>query len=198
MRLRNFMCACALIGNAILLTACTTDTAPATPDTVVSQRGFVWSSERGLQVIPVPNGATSMDVTAMNNDGQVAGYVTLGTGSESYRAFTWSPAGGYTALGSLVGPDGISMALSITDAGDVTGLSEGPHSNSYGAPTGIVLDDAFTWNAQFGIKPIPKVLLSPQFRAIDAGGKLRLPAGLNCVAGMVLLRAQGRFLEEPK
>ncbi len=190
MRIRKCICACNLIGNAILLTACSTDTAPATPDAVVSRRGFVWSSKMGLEVIPVPNGAMSMNVTAMNNDGQVAGYVTLG----GDHAFIWSPSGGYTAIGSLVGPDGISWALSITDAGDVTGLSEGPHTDLYGGPRCCELNDAFTWNAQSGIKPIPMVTRSPEFRPIDAGGKLRLPAGSNCVDLIVGTNARGQAI----
>ncbi len=216
MRLRNIMCSFVLVANVVLLTACSTDPvtfvagasppppptkpAPVTSDTVVTRRGFVWSSETGLEVIPVPKGATSMDVTAMNNGGQVVGYVTLGALSENYRAFTWLPSGGYTALGSLVGPDGISMALSITDAGDVTGLSEGPH---IGYEWGIQLGDAFIWNAQSGIKAIPMgydyasgtpgVALSPEFRPIDAGGKLMLPAGANCVQ-VVRTNARGQAI----
>ena len=205
MRLRNLAWACAVGANAVLINACSTDratsptganpasTAAPPTDAVVTRRSFIWSSDRGLEVIPVPKGATSMDVTAMNNDGEVAGYVTLGTGSENYRAFTWSPSGGYTALGSLVGPNGISVAFSITDAGDVTGLSEGPHSDLHGGPMGIQLRDRFMWNAKSGIKPIQAVPGSPEFRPIDAGGKLLLPTGTNCVQ-VVRTNARGQAI----
>lgn len=207
MRLRNFACACAVGANAVLGNACSTDTVtsarganpastaePRAADAVVTRHGFVWSSERGLEVLPVPANATSMDVSAINNHGQVAGTVTLGASTENYRAFTWSPSGGYTALGSLVGPDGISTASSITDAGDVTGLSEGPSSDLIGGPMGIQLNDAFIWNATSGMKAIPLLPRSPEFKAIDAGGKLMLPTGTNCVDVVVRTNASGQAI----
>ncbi|HUQ46918.1 MAG TPA: hypothetical protein VM053_01595 [Gemmatimonadaceae bacterium] len=133
-----------------------------------------------MTILPLPTSAASMDVTDMNDDGLVVGYVTVGQGTESYRGFIWTEAGGYTALGSLVGPDGISMALSVNDAGDVNGLSEGPHSNLYGGPMGIVLGDAFVWNAKSGMKSAPLIVAGPWFKPSDEAGNLTLPMGANC------------------
>lgn len=157
-----------------------TSTPGTSTTTVKGRRGFIWSAESGLKVIPLPSYATSMDVTGMNNEGKIVGYVTLGEGTERYRAFIWSNTDGFKALGSLVGLDGISMALSIDDSGAVKGLSEGP-STKFNGPMGIYLEDAFEWTANSGMKPVNPVKGFPGFEAASAGGKLRLAPGEDCL-----------------
>lgn len=194
MLFRKIVCGCAVAVPAVLIAACSpTDQttfvvggshSPSTPDTPVTtvraSRGFLWSEGGGLEEIPLPSYATSMNVTGMNNGGQVVGYVTLGEGTERYRAFIWSALDGFKALGSLVGPDGISMALTIDDAGTVRGLSDGPSANLNGG-VGIYLDDAFEWTANSGMKPVNMVKGFPGFEPASAGGKLKLASGSDCL-----------------
>lgn len=149
-----------------------------------AHRSFTWTHETGLHVIALPARATSMDVTALNDEGQAAGYVTHGEGTENYRAFTWSESAGYTAIGSLSGPDGISLALSISGAGEVMGVSEGPSTRTNG-PMGIQLGDFFSWTAHSGMRPVPHPTGFSEIKPVSAGGKLILPDWTNCyeVAG---------------
>jgi probable HAF family extracellular repeat protein len=55
----------------------------------------------------------------VNASGEVVGYGD--TSSGHFRAFTWSPSGGMTMLGTLGGLD--SWAMGINDSGEVTGHS---------------------------------------------------------------------------
>jgi hypothetical protein len=118
----------------------------------VDGRAFVWTRETGAREIPVPAHATSMTVTDINDAGQVVGHVAM-LSDEDTRAFMWSAADGYRPLGSLIGPDGISLALALNDSGTVSGLSFGPSSTMSG-PMGLFLGDAFVWNARSGMKAV--------------------------------------------
>jgi len=123
-----------------------------------------------------------MVVTGINNAGQVVGYITMGYDlAGNTRAFTWSQAGGYVELGSLVGPYGFSTAVAINDAGVVSGVSNGPSSiplPGYGGD--FDLRDPFVWTAGSGIKPIDG--LSDISAILQING-----------AGTVLSQSRGRY-----
>lgn len=189
MQLRHILKIFSLTLSATLVAACsTTDTVataaveasapkPVAPDNVATSSGFIWSPELGLQVIPLPSYATSMHVTDMNNAGQVVGYVNAGGGSENYRAFFWSRTSGFKAIGSLVGPDGISLAGTINDAGEVRGLSEGP-STIWNGPMGVVPQDNFVWTEAGGIRPASG---DSQNSGLSSRPRnLVLPSGMDC------------------
>ena len=156
-----------------------TTATPPPPLNTRADRGFVWSAEGGFKEISIPPNAYQLNVTDMNNRGEVVGYFTIHGGQEDYRAFIWSPGAGLRKLGSLVGPDGISMAWAIDDQTVITGISEGP-STIYNTGMNIALPDAFVWTQAEGIKPIARDSTDP-YRLVSAGGKLRLPANMDCI-----------------
>jgi hypothetical protein len=149
---------------------------------VAHNKGFIWSFESGLQVIPQPSYAQSMYPVAINNHGQVVGHLDLHDGDEQFRAFIWSARDGLQRLGSLAGADGIARALTIDDNGEVRGLSEGPSTTYFIA---LHLADAFVWTASAGMKPASMPTVGV-FKPVWEGGKLVLPAGATC---MKLIRA---------
>jgi hypothetical protein len=156
-----------------------TTATPRLPQNSKAERGFVWSAEGGFKEISIPPNAYQLNVTDMNNRGEVVGYFTIPGGQEDFRAFIWSAAGGLRKLGSLVGPDGISMAWAIDDQTVIKGLSEGP-STIYNTGMNIALPDAFVWTQAEGMKPLARDSADP-FRLVSAGGKLRLPANMDCI-----------------
>jgi probable HAF family extracellular repeat protein len=160
---------------------------PALPDSVRGTVGFLWSAEAGLQTIPLPENATSMTVTAMNNKGQVVGYFIVG--QEEYRAFFWSTSAGFKQVGSLTGAGGISMALAINDLGEVTGVSEGP-STIWNGPMGVVLQDSFVWTEHSGIRAL-KAAGPPPSRSVPPA--FAMPAGTDCSAA-VGANARGQII----
>ena len=164
MMLRTVICTCVGGATIALTAACSPSdgtapkpvTSPPKDTTVgaavVDGRSFVWTRETGAVEIPVPAHATNLTVTDINDAGQVAGYVAMQNGDDT-RAFMWSAREGYRQLGSLIGPDGISLALSVNVSGMVSGLSFGPSSTMDGG-MGIFLGDAFVWSAKSGMKPV--------------------------------------------
>jgi uncharacterized membrane protein len=154
------------------------DVPPVSPTTSVTHnRGFVWSPESGIQLIPQPANVESMWLTGINNQGQVIGDLIPRDGTEDFRAFIWSANDGLQRLGSLLGADGISRALTIDDDGEVRGLSEGPSTTYFIA---LHLADAFVWTREAGMK---ETNLNPldNFKPVAEGGKLILPSGANCM-----------------
>jgi uncharacterized membrane protein len=155
------------------------DPATASPSPAVKHdRGFIWSIEKGLQLIPQPSFAESMVTTAINNHGDVVGYLTLHDGAGDERAFIWSANDGLQRLGSLVGPQGISLALTIDDESEVHGLSEGPSTQT--GPQGTHLVDAFVWTRGAGMTPTNWTRFG-DLKPVSEGGKLRLPSGAQCL-----------------
>ena len=195
MRLRNLVSWLVMSFCATLVAACSTDDATSAvvgaaaaatspPETSTAglnvRHGFIWDEAKGLTVIAFPKNATSMDVTAMNERGEIVGYVTEGEGTERYRAFIWSAADGLRKLGSLAGPDGISIALSIDDNAKVRGVSEGP-STVYNGPMGIYFPDGFEWTASSGMSRVTGADATDAFSSVNAGGRLILPPGTDCL-----------------
>jgi hypothetical protein len=197
MSVRKFFCVLSVSAEVMGLSACSREATssaiagPATPvdkpagvpaPTITHNRGFIWSFESGLQVIPQPSYAESMYPVAINNHGQVVGHLDLHDGDEQFRAFIWSAEDGLQRLGSLAGADGIARALTIDDNGEVRGLSEGPSTTYFIA---LHLADAFVWTAAAGMKPASMPTVGV-FKPVWEGGKLVLPAGATC---MKLIRA---------
>jgi uncharacterized membrane protein len=194
MPIRKVLSALAIFAEVMALSACSSDlppgaiagpgspaepsTQPATsPTSVTHNKGFVWSPESGLQIIPQPLSTESMWITGINNHGQVVGDLIPQDGKEDFRAFIWSANDGLQRLGSLIGAEGISRALSIDDNGEVRGLSEGPSTTYFIA---LHLADAFVWTAGAGMRPTN---LDPveNYKPVGDGGKLILPPGANCM-----------------
>jgi hypothetical protein len=98
-------------------------------------------------------------------------------GEEDFRAFIWSATDGLQRLGSLMGADGISRALTIDDNGEVRGLSEGPSTTYFIA---LHLADAFIWTRDAGMK-LTNVDALANFNPVAEGGKLVLPSGATCM-----------------
>lgn len=191
MSTRRILSVLFIAAELIALSSCVSDTStavtgptkpveppPSNPSPpAVHDKGFIWSVDDGFRVIPTPSYAESMTLTGINNLGQVIGYVTLHDGGGDDRGFIWSPVDGLQLLGSLVGPDGISLPLSIDDNGEVRGRSQG---QTIGGEFlfGPYVDATFVWTANTGIKPAPpNQILKP----VSEGGKLLLPAGTDCV-----------------
>jgi hypothetical protein len=142
--------ACSNDPSTIVETPNTVDPLPP-PSSVAQDNGFIWSAEEGFKVIATPSYAEAIDLTGINNLGQVIGYVTLHFGKGDDRAIIWSPAGGLQRLGSLKGPDGVSWPVTIDDNGVVFGLGEGPSTRQDATGSGPF--DPFVWSASTGIQP---------------------------------------------
>lgn len=133
-------------------------------------RVFVWSRGRELLVIPLPSYAIEMGATDINDAGQVVGYVSLDNAGYT-RAFIWSAADGYREIGSLNGPEGPAIAMSVNATGTVTGLSVGPEGILNG-PMGIPLPHAFVWTAESGMKSLGKISELISIGPVNAGGTI--------------------------
>lgn len=120
-------------------------------------RAFLWSDEKGTQVIPVPDYIASVYPSEINDAGQVVGFVTLRRDQNQTHAFVWSAESGFTDLQLLIAADGNSLAGGVDASGTVTGVSEGPLSPTNG-PMGPAYDYVFTWNAQSGMKLLGRYL----------------------------------------
>lgn len=172
------------IAEVMALSACVSDN-PASviagPDPAFTgnhDRGFIWSADKGVQLIPQPSYAESIVIKAINNHGQVVGHLRLRDGTEDYRAFIWSASGGLQRLGSLAGPEGESTALTINDDSEVRGLSDGP--STQGGPEGRVLHDAFVWTADAGMRSTTWTRFG-DLKPVSEGGNLRMPPGTECM-----------------
>jgi hypothetical protein len=156
-----------------------TPSTPSTPSTPVAHdKGFIWSADDGFRQVPTPSDAENLSLTGINNLGQVIGFLTLHDGQGDDRAVIWSANGGLQRLGSLVGADGISWALTIDDNGEVRGLSEGPSTRE--GPVGLHISDAFVWTASSGMKPATSTM-PENFKPVSQGGKLILLPGDDCM-----------------
>jgi probable HAF family extracellular repeat protein len=81
-------------------------------------------SNGGVQDVSLP-GSSWASAYGINASGAIAGYAMNANGV--FQAYTWSPAGGYTSLGTLGGRD--SYAFGINNQGQVAGNSN--VSNGY-------------------------------------------------------------------
>lgn len=189
MSIKKVLSFLAISAEVMALSACMSDDAAtiiggpdaqsASPSSaVVHDRSFIWSVEKGLQLIPQPSYAEDLTATAINNHGQVAGYLTLHDGSDDDRAFMWSPDDGLERLGSLVGAEGTSIALALSDDGEVHGLSEGPSTQA--GPTGTFLGDAFVWTRATGMKSTTWKRFG-DLKPVSEGGNLKMPPGAECM-----------------
>ena len=142
-------------------------TVTATPG---GRRVFIWSQGGELRVLPIPSHAVEMVATDINLAGQVAGYIALNNAGYT-RAFVWSPADGYREIGSLDGPDGLAMALSINDEGVVTGVSVGPEG-ILNAPMGVPMPHGFVWTAGSGLKSLCGIADLISIGRVNAAGSV--------------------------
>ena len=86
-------------------------------------RGFYWTPDQ-VYYFGLDGGRTT--VTAMNANGQVVGWSTVGEESY-YHAFSWTVAGGIVDLGVLGDGAKISNATAVADGGQVVGQA-GPRA----------------------------------------------------------------------
>jgi len=150
---------------------------PPTVAPVVHSKAFIWSANSGVRVIQPPADVESIYISGINNHGQVIGDLIPRDGKEDFHAFVWSLNDGIRRLGSLIGAEGISRALTIDDDGEVRGLSEGPATTYFIA---LHLADGFVWTAGGGMKPTNSNPLV-SYKPVSEGGKLILPAGATCM-----------------
>jgi len=81
------------------------------------ERGFVWSQEDGLTLLPMPPGAYAVSPADINDAGQI-----VGTVNSAGWAFLWDPEDEeYTALGIPSGGT-YSNAYAINEQGQVVGV----------------------------------------------------------------------------
>jgi probable HAF family extracellular repeat protein len=113
-------------------------TAPALPPLQTSPSlAFIWSRETGMVALTLPAGAHESKAAAINDLGQVVGYVGIG---QSYHAFVWTLAGGMVDIGGL--PESVSSyATAINNAGQVAGYSRDASGHNR----------AFRWSASEGM-----------------------------------------------
>jgi probable HAF family extracellular repeat protein len=94
-------------------------------------RAVIYSAG-GAQDVSLP-GSSWASAYAINGDGAIAGYAMAASGA--FQAYTWSPAGGYSSLGTLGGAN--SYAFGINDQGQVVGNSNTSSGYSH----------AFVWDS---------------------------------------------------
>jgi probable HAF family extracellular repeat protein len=104
----------------------------------------------GFQIVPGVPGRQHTDFRGVTRDGSVAygGAWTYGN-QDVGNAFTWTPANGYTDLGSLAGVPTQSDQRYWATAANADGSLVG---GSYGAGT------AWIWDAQHGMRDLKSVL----------------------------------------
>ena len=83
-------------------------------------QAFLWKDGQSQSLLPP--GATEAIAYGVNDAGQVALYGTFDQ-DPTGRAYTWSPSGGFTQLGSAPGQS-YSEAWDLNDAGVVVGFAE--------------------------------------------------------------------------
>jgi len=112
--------------------------APAPPPLQTSPPlAFLWTRESGMIALTFPPGAGESKATAINDLGQVVGYVGIG---QSYHAFVWTLEGGMVAIGGLA-ESVSSYATAINNAGQVAGYSTDASGHNR----------AFRWSASEGM-----------------------------------------------
>lgn len=106
-------------------------------------RGFVWSSETGTIVLPLPIGDATGFAMDVNNAGQVAGY-SLNSAQSYARASIWTSASGLIPMQSA--PQATySMPARLNDAGQAIGTGTGylGYRSVLWNPDGTVFDLGF-------------------------------------------------------
>ena len=89
--------------------------------------GFVWSEQKGLRMLATPPGLFSHP-EAINNRGEIAGWLTNGGSSGVGRAVMWSASGRLVMLDPLA-PGAASQAFDINDRGEIVGSSASADPN---------------------------------------------------------------------
>jgi probable HAF family extracellular repeat protein len=80
------------------------------------------------ELLPLPPGAIGGIAFGVNRTGQIVGWATFPENVD--RAIRWDPGAAPVFLGALPGFR-ISEALTISDAGDIVGVSEGPDGSNW-------------------------------------------------------------------
>ena len=83
--------------------------------------GFVWSGHQGLMMLETPAGLYSHP-EAINNNGEIVGWLTTGGSSGSGTAAMWTASGQLIRLGGLI-PGVPSQAFAINEHGEIVGVS---------------------------------------------------------------------------
>lgn len=110
---------------------------------------FSWTPDGGTRHLGVPSPWSF--ARAVNEAGQVAGYMWLSFSSSQVHAFVWTEADGTIDLGVLGGPEGDpagvkhSRAFGISGRGQVVGWSDAASSAARSGPR------AFSWTAEGGM-----------------------------------------------
>jgi len=112
-------------------------TAPHPPLQTSPPLAFLWTRETGMIALTFPSGAGESKATAINDLGQVVGYVGMG---QSYHAFVWTLERGMVDSGGLPGWVS-SYATAINNAGQVAGYSTDASGH----------DRAFRWSSSEGM-----------------------------------------------
>lgn len=123
--------------SAQLAIAVTGPPPPPPPLQTSPPRAFLWSRGTGMIALTFPPGTGESKATAINDLGQVVGYVGIG---QSYHAFVWTLAGGMVDIGGLSGSVS-SYATAINNAGQVAGYSTDALGHNR----------AFRWSASEGM-----------------------------------------------
>ncbi|MBL9164018.1 MAG: hypothetical protein JNL18_14920 [Planctomycetaceae bacterium] len=94
-----------------------------TPQPQYVSRGFVWDAAHGIRGLDEPTGKYYFThATAINNQGQAAGYGGLSSSGQE-RAFVWDQTHGLKELPTIAGGD--TRAVAINDLGQVLGVEFG-------------------------------------------------------------------------
>jgi probable HAF family extracellular repeat protein len=102
----------------------------AQPVSQFFEQAFIFTVADGVKPIPFPDSTLQSHPTAINDAGQVVGY--MGRYGQPYRGFLWSQTEGVIDLGALTEPNTAGVATiptGINASGEVTGWStivEGP------------------------------------------------------------------------
>ncbi|HET6453701.1 MAG TPA: PEP-CTERM sorting domain-containing protein [Armatimonadota bacterium] len=65
-------------------------------------RGFIWRDTIGMVDLGMPVGATSVVLGGLSETGQIVGCLTVGSGSQAYKAFSWWQGVGIVDLNTLL------------------------------------------------------------------------------------------------
>ena len=117
-----------------------TDIGPSTGRAInnlgqVAGDGWMWSQEDGLVPLSLPSGVVNVASSAMNNSGQIVGWVKFNT--NVYHAFLWNSPSNYIDLGVPYGWSG--WAYDINENGAVVGEM-----------TNVINNHAFFWSLSSG------------------------------------------------
>ena len=123
----------------------------------------VWTPGSVWRLIEAPAGTADLVASAINNAGQVAGYLSTPSGA---RAFVWQASKGTRDLGDLRGADS-TQATAINDAGEVVGVAFFPDA--------ALLIHVFTWMQGAGVQDIgilPEVYYPGSVSGVNNSGQI--------------------------